>query len=284
MVFRAKRTSENIAIALFSGVIIYFVHSAVSEFSFPSETVSALVSLVFSLFRLAVPAAIFIYAQKHAGFEKIKLEKAPDSSVKYNVMLAFVGFTVVFTFGILYSAAFPNAGVSYTYTDPLSASITVCSCAVVPAVFEEFLYRKLFCRELTVHGSAFAVISSSLLFALMHFSSYTFPYAFICGLVIGFVYIKTGSVRYTVAIHFANNFLSYLLSVIGAGMDHTAYFKMLMAIVIVLCALALAAIYFILPNNYEKFSSKEYANVSSSTFLTFPMVVLIICALILNFI
>lgn len=272
------------AIALLAGVILYFVHSAAVEISFPNETVNALVSLVFSLFRLAVPAAIFLYAQKHAGFERINLEKAPDSSVKYNVMLAFVGFTIIFAFGVLYSAAFPNAGVSYTYTDPLSSFITICSCALVPAVFEEYLYRKLFCCELTVHGNAFAVISSSLLFALMHFSSYTFPYAFICGLVIGFVYIKTGSVRYTAAIHFANNFLSYLLSVLGAGMDNTEYFKMLMVIITVLCALALAAIYFILPNNYEKFSSKEYANVSSSAFLTFPMVVLIICALILNFI
>lgn len=283
MVFRAKRTSENMALALFCAVILYFIHGFMSEISF-GAIADKLISLVCAAMRLLIPALVFTGLQKNARFEKISLESSPKQPVISNIRITFIGFSVVFVFGIFYGMAFPSAAVSYAYTDPISMILTFVSAVAVPAFLEEYLYRELFCRELTVHGNLFAIISSALLFGLMHFSYYSFPYAFICGLVIGFVYLKTGSVKYTVALHFAQNLFSYVLSVIGSLVAGDIYFKILMGTVVAVSAAALPTVYFLIPSNYGKFTEKEYGNVTSSAFLTFPMVILIACILILNFI
>lgn len=273
------------ALALFAGVILYFLYSvAISEIEFQSDTVSTLVSLIFALLFQLVPAAVFLRMQKLSMLEKIKLEKSQEGSVRDNILLAFVGFALIFIFGLLYTAAFPMAAASYDDKTFGQTLLSVISCAVIPAVCEELLYRRLFCRELTVYGNAFAVIGSSLLFALVHYSYYVFPYAFICGLVLGFVYTKTGSVRYTMGIHFMNNLGSYILSRISAGLTYIFYLRLMIILFSVLFVLMLCALHLLSPNISRKFSSKEYGNVSSSAFLTFPMVVFIACAIIMNFI
>lgn len=283
MFFRAKRTSENIAVALFAAVILYFVHVSVSETSFGNIIADKLVSVLFSALRLIVPSLIFLRMQKKAGFSRMPVGSEGSASVSANVRITFVAFALVFVFGVFYSMAFPDAGSPLVVDSVASAVLTLISAVIVPAFLEEYLYRELFCRELTVHGNLFAVISSALLFGLMHFSYYSFPYAFICGLIIGFVYLKTGSVKYTVALHLANNLVSFVLSLIGSFVGSDTHFRVVMGTVIVICAFALPTVYFLLPKNCERFGGKEYGNAGSSAFLTFPMTVLIACILILNF-
>ena len=284
MVSRARRTSEYMALSLFAGVIILFLQSfAVTESVMPNGYVRGIASALFSAVRLGVPALIFVYMQRASGAELIKIQKTPDFPEKYNVALAFIGFVFIFCFGILYSAAFPAAANGFKDKDIFSALITVLGSALVPAVFEELLYRKVFCTELTVHGSVFAAIISALLFALAHFSFYTFPYAFICGLALGFVYLKTGSVKYTVAIHFANNFLGYVCAFVSTKMSALDYANVMMVLFIALGVMAFGACYSIMPKMKE-FALCENGNVASSVFLTFPMVVYIFCAVLMNFI
>ncbi len=284
MVIRAKRTSEHMALALFMGILLYFAHSfIVTEMFIPNYILRSIASAAFSVLRLGVPALMFWYMQKSTGFEELTLKKNPAGSVKYNVTLAFGGFAVIFVFGLLYSAAFPMAAVSFEKGGAFTVVMTAISSAVIPALFEELLYRRLICKELTIHGSAFAIIISALLFGLAHFSFYTFPYAFICGLVLGFVYLKTGSVKYTAAIHFANNMLSYVLSLIGNKMDKLDYTNLVMLLSIALCVMALGAFYTIIPN-IKKFAFCENGNAASSLFLTFSMVIYIACSVLINFI
>jgi membrane protease YdiL (CAAX protease family) len=271
------------ALALFAGVLLMFLQTfTVTEIFIPNLYLRKLASAVFSAFRLYLPAAIFMRMQKTAGAEPVKIEKA-EFSGKQNAALAFVGFAFIFGFGVLYSAAFPSAANTFTDENIFSALLTVLGSAVVPAVFEEYLYRKLFCTELVVHGGVFATIISALLFALAHYSFYTFPYAFICGLVLGFVYIKTGSVKYTVAIHFANNLLGYICAFIGSRVGAIDYANVMMVILIALGVMAIGACYTLFPN-IKKYPLHENGNVTSSAFLTFPMAVYIACAVLMNFI
>ena len=266
------------------GILLRFVQSFVlDEGVIANEIVRGAVSAVFGVLRLAVPAIMFALMQKHAGFKKTELKKRPECSLKYNMTLAFGGFAVIFVFGLLYAAAFPMAAVSFEYKGVTHFVIMAVSSAVVPAIFEEWLYRKLICRELTVHGGAFAVIISALLFGLAHFSFYTFPYAFVCGLVLGFVYIKTGSAKYTAAVHFANNMFSILLSLLGEAMGKLEYTNLIMLIAIALSVMGIGAFYTVIPN-MKKFAFCENGNVASSVFLTFSMTVYLACAVLMNFI
>lgn len=284
LVIRAKRTSEHLALALFAGILLYFAHSfLVNEVFIPNEVLRSIASAALSVLQLGVPALMFYAMQKRAGFEEPKLKKNREGSAKYNVTLAFGGFSAIFVFGLLYSAAFPMAAPAIKVTGTLSFAINAASSVIIPAVFEEYLYRRLICRELTIHGGAFAVIISALLFGLAHFSFYTFPYAFICGLILGFVYLKTGSAKYTAAIHIANNLFAYVLAIIGTKISALDYTNFVMLLAIALSVMALGAFYTVIPN-MNKFALCENGNVASSAFLTFSMVVYLVCAVLMNFI
>ncbi len=272
------------ALSLFAGLIILFLKSfAVTEAIIPNIYLRRTAALIFSVAQLYVPALIFMRLQKSAGAEPVKPLRDEGFSVKNKITLSFAAFAFIFSFGMIYSAAFPSAASSFGDKDAVSVLLTVLGSAFVPAVFEEWLYRKLFCRELSLHGGVFAAISSALLFGLAHFSFYTFPYAFICGLVLAFVYLKTGSVKYTVAVHFANNLLGYVCAYISTKMNPFDYGNTMMLLIIALGVMALGACYTLFPS-MKKFAMGEIGNVPSSVFLTFPMVVYIVCAVLMNFI
>ena len=86
------------------------------------------------------------------------------------------------------------------------------STAIVPAVLEEFALRGIVLGTLRKFGDTFALITSSLCFGIMHGNFEQIPFAFMAGLILGFVTIKTGSLRVAVFIHFLNNFISVVFS------------------------------------------------------------------------
>ena len=86
------------------------------------------------------------------------------------------------------------------------------STAIVPAVLEEFALRGIVLGTLRKFGDTFALITSSLCFGIMHGNFEQIPFAFMAGLILGFVTIKTGSLRVAVFIHFLNNFISVAFS------------------------------------------------------------------------
>ena len=285
MITRARRTSEDMALSLFAGIIILFLQTfIVTEALIQNFYLRRVISVVFGAARLYVPALIFMYMQRSAGAKPIAPPKTEAFSVKNKVTLSFAAFAFIFFFGMLYSAAFPAAASSFTDADIFSALLTVLGSALVPAVFEELLYRKLLCAELTLHGGVFAAIISALLFGLAHFSFYTFPYAFICGLVLAFVYLKTGSVKYTVAVHFANNLLGYVCAYVSTKMSPLDYGNAMLLLLIALGVMALGAFFTLFPDMKAASLTEDRVGAPSSAFLTFPMVVYIICAVLMNFI
>ena len=85
--------------------------------------------------------------------------------------------------------------------------ITVC---VVPAFCEEFLFRGAFLSNLLPFGRTTAIIASSLLFALMHENPVQILYTFIAGMLLGLIYVKTGSIWNCIILHLFNKFFSVI--------------------------------------------------------------------------
>ena len=110
------------------------------------------------------------------------------------------------------------------------------STAIVPAVLEEFALRGIVLGTLRKFGDTFALITSSLCFGIMHGNFEQIPFAFMAGLILGFVTIKTGSLRVAVFIHFFNNFISVAFSYMR-GISETQQnliYVMLLAVFLVL--------------------------------------------------
>lgn len=86
-------------------------------------------------------------------------------------------------------------------------------CLLAP-VAEELVFRGAALRSLLAWrpGQRWAMIAvSALLFALAHFNPAQMPHAFIIGLLLGWMYERTGSLAPGIAYHWANNTVAYLL-------------------------------------------------------------------------
>jgi membrane protease YdiL (CAAX protease family) len=112
--------------------------------------------------------------------------------------------------------------------------------AVVPAITEELLMRGMIMQPLRRFGNGFALVCSSILFALLHQNMTQAPMAFFAGLALGWASIKTGALWAPILIHFWNNAVSVgLLAATNAfGAAHSNRVFLLYALTLAFLGLA----------------------------------------------
>lgn len=117
------------------------------------------------------------------------------------------GFISVF-FDSLFGIEFTQPEDNGEYTTAGGVLLSVLLTAVVPALVEEFAIRGVVLQSLRKYGDGFAIVMSSVVFALMHGNMVQIPFAFIAGLALGYAVIKTGSMWTGIIIHFLNNLIA----------------------------------------------------------------------------
>lgn len=78
---------------------------------------------------------------------------------------------------------------------------------VIAPLVEEWIFRRVLLRRLSPWGEPVAIFGSAFLFGLFHGNFGQFFYAFAVGAVFAYVALRTGGIRYTVALHFLVNLL-----------------------------------------------------------------------------
>ena len=122
---------------------------------------------------------------------------------------------------------------------PLSLGLNLLVFAVLPALLEEMAFRGYVLRTLRPYGDRTAILVSSLLFSLMHGNVLQVPFAFIVGLVLGYVAVQTDNIWLAVVIHFGNNAMSTVLQYLQIGMSAEDQNRMT---TLVFCVLALVGL------------------------------------------
>ena len=108
---------------------------------------------------------------------------------------------------------FQMLGLSYNVPEqsvPQSAVgilLYLVSTAVLPAFFEEIVFRGILMQSLRRFGDAFAIVTSAIVFVAFHGNFAQLPNPLLLGMMIGLFVVKTGSLWVGIAIHFANNFI-----------------------------------------------------------------------------
>ena len=94
---------------------------------------------------------------------------------------------------------------------PLTSLIQVC---VLAPFIEEILMRGVVLGGLKdSYGTGTALLISATLFALLHFNMVQTLSAFVCGIVLGLLYIKTSSIFCCMTAHGGYNLISYIMMV-----------------------------------------------------------------------
>ena len=95
--------------------------------------------------------------------------------------------------------------------------------AIFAPIFEEWLCRGMVLRGLlSKMKPGWAIVVSALFFALIHLNPWQALNAFIIGVIMGYIYYKTGSLWLTMLVHFVNNGTAVVLSQIS-GVEDTTY-------------------------------------------------------------
>ena len=91
--------------------------------------------------------------------------------------------------------------------------LSILTMAVLPAVFEELIYRGIVLKGMLSKFKPWvAIIISALFFTLMHGSIDQTLFQFMLGIILCFVFYKTQNILYPILIHFFNNALVLILN------------------------------------------------------------------------
>ena len=120
--------------------------------------------------------------------------------------------------------------------------------AIFAPIFEEWMCRGMVLRGLlTKMKPVWAIVISALFFAVIHANPWQALNAFLIGLLMGYVYYKTGSLLLTMLIHFVNNGTAVIASHLSSLEDYEDLYwidvlgKQNYAIVFVVSCIVLAA-------------------------------------------
>ncbi|MBE7075167.1 MAG: CPBP family intramembrane metalloprotease [Clostridiales bacterium] len=132
-------------------------------------------------------------------------------------IIAVFGFVNLVTWlnSLFASVGFDISGVSLPINNFGWLVINIVLLAIIPAIFEECIFRGIIFNGLRGRGFWFASLISAVMFALVHLSMGQLIFPIIMGVVFAFVLEKTGSLLYTMICHLCNNFIVLLISYIG---------------------------------------------------------------------
>ena len=91
--------------------------------------------------------------------------------------------------------------------------IRILTVGIMPAIFEELLFRKFLIDRTLRHGEFVSCAMSGIMFGLWHGNFQQFFFAFFLGVLFSFVYIRTGRIIYTMILHASLNLVTSSVTV-----------------------------------------------------------------------
>ncbi len=169
------------------------------------------------LFYMGVPVFVGWLLLRKRGVRLMPREKT-DGSFGVGLLLLCTGMMVIANIiGSYILTAFEAVGISpLDIPETQDGTVTVMllnvlTVGIAPAILEELLFRGVVLQGLRPAGDGVALTFSALMFGLMHGTLYQIPFAFILGLVFGYIVLKTGNILWSMGLHAINNVLAVLM-------------------------------------------------------------------------
>ena len=130
--------------------------------------------------------------------------------LKYVLMTLPIVFILQIVLNYIYTKLGMNFDVLETFNMFNSSSVLLMilffiQTAILPAIFEEYFIRDRVLNLCKKYGNLFAIIFSSLMFAILHMNLTQGIFAFLMGIILSVVVIKTKDLKTSMIIHFLNN-------------------------------------------------------------------------------
>ncbi len=198
-----------------------------------NPAVQQILQIILSSFMFLIPFSIAVKCLGVRIDQTVKFGKAKKGTF-LPFLLFGVGFCSFSNIAMSYAdQIFQGFGIDYDVDfgdNPRGVFgflLSFIATAIVPALVEEFACRGIVLGLLKKHGEGFAIISSSVIFGIMHGNFEQIPFAILVGLILGYIYVKTNSIWPCVAVHCVNNAISvifsYLQNVMSVNIQNVLY-------------------------------------------------------------
>ncbi|WP_409199842.1 lysostaphin resistance A-like protein [Methanobrevibacter sp. DSM 116169] len=179
-----------------------------------------LLTIISSIATYIIPFPLFYYVMNKISKE-YKIEKKNMGILKFIacIIVAFsltyignmIGLTITSIIGGYLGSPITNPVSQMIGTNEVWA--TFIAAVILAPIFEELFFRKLLIDRSIKYGGLASVLISATLFAFYHGNFSQFFYAFLLGAFFSIVYVKTGKIEYTIALHGIVNFFGSVVSV-----------------------------------------------------------------------
>ena len=205
-----------------------------------SGTLGSIVGEIVYYLAFAVPFAIGFYSSRNLKYNREEVAgvaEAPDTLLTINrsdikKLMPLIAPTVmtVFLVSLVTTLILSLLGVTSPTVENKNLILMLIQHALVPAVFEEALFRYIPMKLLMPYSKRWCIVYSAMCFALIHCSFSQIPYAFVAGIIFMTVDLCIGSVWPSVILHFINNAASVIWIKYCAGTVESLIFISVMVI------------------------------------------------------
>lgn len=164
---------------------------------------------------LVYPAGVLAIGLMLRSFPTPKLVPGHTPSPSEIVSGAVVGIGMLYLGNLVTQLFLENTDTVDYANEAISEEpflVAIIMTVIIGPVLEELIFRKLLLDRLLFLGDWSALLLSSLFFGLFHTNLYQFLYAITVGLVLGYIHIMTGRMRWNILLHmFINLFCGVLM-------------------------------------------------------------------------
>ena len=133
----------------------------------------------------------------------------------FNPMLILWGFVMVLLTGVVIEPVlelFPDAFLKMIDKMGMHGGWSILMLVVLAPVMEEVLFRGILLESVrSKHSAGRAIVVSALMFGVIHLIPQQVVNAFVIGLILGYIYVRTESLWPVIVIHALNNAMAYVI-------------------------------------------------------------------------
>lgn len=191
----------------------------------------SLILSVLPMYLIGMPVLIYLVKRLPAGVPEKRTMKPWQFMVAVIMCFAlmycsnFAGTMITTMIGMLKGSAVNNAILNIATS--ANMGLTFFYMVICAPFLEEYVFRKLIVDRTVRYGQGAAIVVSGLMFGLFHGNLSQFVYAASMGVFLAFLYVKTGKLKITIAIHMIVNFMGSIVSVLVLKAIHYDEFAVL---------------------------------------------------------
>lgn len=225
---RMRRTYNHCGFAFFTLILLFaFLFPALMKLLSLSEPLYYYVRPFLIKYWLYFNEVIVVLILLGGAVFLLRLPASPPEPQKVSFKFFIVLFTVSIAFSVvgnIISKFWSNLWLLFTGVDTQdaisSASIdtdiwqTIICIGILAPIIEEYFFRKLLIDRLYPFSETIAILTSAIFFAFFHQNIHQFFYALAGGLILSYLYVRSGSYRLAVLFHMAFNFFCSVIPTI----------------------------------------------------------------------